>query len=79
MSEGEASAYFGQSKLSGRALIKNLLKDSRIEFYISSQKRQTIRRYFSIFIQKKGQKLKFCLTKNEINFVQSKVCFARIQ
>lgn len=44
VSESECSAYLGQSKLNGRALIKNLLKDKKIEFYSTSHKRQTVRR-----------------------------------
>lgn len=44
VSEGEAAAYLGQSKLNGRALIRALLKNSLIEFYTTHQQRQTVRR-----------------------------------
>lgn len=44
VSETEACAYLGQTKLNGRAMVKNLLKNSIIEFYSTSQKRQTVRR-----------------------------------
>ncbi|XP_031625024.1 general transcription factor 3C polypeptide 1 [Contarinia nasturtii] len=45
ISESEASAYLGQSKLNGRALIRSLLKDKQIEYYITSKQRQTVRQY----------------------------------
>lgn len=45
VSESEASVYFGQTKLNGRALIRSLLKEKLIDFYTTNQKRQTVRRY----------------------------------
>ncbi|XP_055298279.1 general transcription factor 3C polypeptide 1 isoform X2 [Sitodiplosis mosellana] len=45
VSETESNAFLGQSKLNGRALMKNLLRDKIIEYYTTSHKRQTIRRY----------------------------------
>lgn len=50
VSEAEASAYLGQSKLNGRALIRNLLRNASIEFYSSSHKRQTVRRLVATLI-----------------------------
>lgn len=49
VSESESSALLGQSKLNGRALIKNLWKDKIIDYYTTSHRRQTVRR-FSISI-----------------------------
>ena len=45
VSESESNAFLGQSKLNGRALMRNLLKDKLIEYYTTSHKRQTIRRF----------------------------------
>lgn len=45
VSESECNAFLGQSKLNGRALVKNLLKDKLIDYYTASHKRQTIRRF----------------------------------
>lgn len=44
VSETESNAFLGQSKLNGRALVRNLVKDKIIDFYTTSHKRQNIRR-----------------------------------
>lgn len=62
VSESESSALLGQSKLNGRALIKNLLKDKIIEYYSTSHRRQTVRRLGKILI------LKLIMMKNSIFF-----------
>lgn len=45
VSETEASKFLGQSKLNGRALVRNCMRSSTLEFYTTSQGRQTLRRY----------------------------------
>lgn len=45
ISESEASAYLGQSKLNGRAMIRSLLREKQIEYYNTSKQRQTVRQY----------------------------------
>lgn len=49
VSEAESNAFLGQSKLNGRALVRNLLNDNIVEYYTTSHKRQTIRRYGDFF------------------------------
>lgn len=48
VSEVEVTKHFGQTKLNGRALIRNLLKDGKIEYYTTHHGRQTIRRLTNI-------------------------------
>lgn len=43
-SEPEIGVYFGQSKLNVRAVVKNLVKTTNIDFYTTFHQRQTIRR-----------------------------------
>lgn len=45
VSEAEATTYFGQSKLNGRALIRSFVRNSVVDFYTTNQGRQTLRRY----------------------------------
>lgn len=49
VSETESNVLLGQSKLNGRALIKNLLTDKIIDYYTTSHKRQTVRRLGKMF------------------------------
>lgn len=44
VSETEACAFLGQSKLNGRALVRNLVRTSMLDFYATNQGRQTVRR-----------------------------------
>lgn len=43
-SEPQIGAYFGQSKLNVRAVIKSLVKTTNIDFYTTIKQRQNIRR-----------------------------------
>lgn len=45
VSETEATAFLGQSKLNGRAVTRNFMKASIVDYYTTNQGRQTLRRY----------------------------------
>lgn len=45
VSETEATAFLGQSKLNGRALVRTITRSSVVDFYTTNQGRQTLKRY----------------------------------
>lgn len=45
VSEAEATAFLGQSKLNGRALVKSVTRSSVVDYYTTNQGRQTLKRY----------------------------------
>lgn len=55
ISETEANAYLGQSKLNGRSLIRSFMRSSTIEYYTTNHKRQILKRY-DFFFGKKNLK-----------------------